>query len=37
MKLALNEIRKATDKGCYDPKVVDVLFEVLRPGAPSSG
>lgn len=37
MKLALNEMRKATDKGCYDPKVVDVLFEVLRPGAPSSG
>jgi adenylate cyclase len=30
VKLALNEIRKATDKGCYDPKVIDILFEVLR-------
>jgi len=32
MKLALNEIRKATDRGCYDPKIVDVLLDALKPG-----
>jgi len=28
-KLALNEIRKTADKGCYDSQVVDALFEIL--------
>jgi adenylate cyclase len=36
-KLAMNEIRKATDKGCYDPRVVDIFFEVLKFGTPASG
>jgi HD-GYP domain-containing protein (c-di-GMP phosphodiesterase class II) len=26
----LNEIRKNTEKGFYDPQVVDVLFEILK-------
>ncbi len=30
VKLALNEIRKTADKGCYDPRVVDVLFEIVK-------
>ena len=35
VKLALNEIRKATDKGCYDPRIVDILFEVLKFNSPT--
>lgn len=35
VKLALNEIRKMTDKGCYDPKIVDILFEVLKFDKPA--
>lgn len=31
-RLALNEIKKNTEKGYYDPKMVDVLFEILRSG-----
>lgn len=30
VRLALNEIKKNTEKGSYDPQVVKVLFEVLR-------
>ncbi len=30
VRLALNEIRKNTEKGFYDPQVVDVLFEILK-------
>lgn len=30
-RLALNEIKKNTEKGYYDPQIVDVLFEILRP------
>jgi class 3 adenylate cyclase len=30
VRLALNEIRKNTEKGFYDPQIVDVLFEVLK-------
>ncbi len=30
VRLALNEIRKNTEKGFYDPQVVDVLLEVLK-------
>jgi adenylate cyclase len=29
VRLALNEIRKATEKGCYDPQVADVLIKLL--------
>ncbi len=36
VKLALNEIRKATDRGCYDPKVVDILLDVFKPGISTS-
>ncbi len=36
VKLAMNEIRKAADKGCYDPRVVDILFEVLKFDTPVS-
>jgi adenylate cyclase len=36
VKLAMNEIRKATDKGCYDPRVVDIFFEVLKFDTPAS-
>ena len=35
VKLALNEIRKMTDRGCYDPKIVDILFEVLKSDTPA--
>ena len=30
VRLAVNEIRKATDRGAYDPRVVDILFEILK-------
>jgi len=32
-RVALSEIRKGVEKGRYDPKVVDALFDVLRPNA----
>ncbi len=32
-RVALTEIRKGVEKGRYDPKVVDVLVEVLKPPA----
>ncbi|MBP1750574.1 MAG: hypothetical protein H6Q52_3113 [Deltaproteobacteria bacterium] len=30
VRLALNEIRKNTEKGHYDPQIVDLFFEILR-------
>jgi HD-GYP domain-containing protein (c-di-GMP phosphodiesterase class II)/class 3 adenylate cyclase len=30
VRLALNEIKKNTEKGYYDPQVVDILFEILK-------
>jgi HD-GYP domain-containing protein (c-di-GMP phosphodiesterase class II) len=36
VKLAMNEIRKATDKGCYDPRIVDIFFEILKFDTPAS-
>lgn len=30
VRLAMNEIRKNTEKGFYDPQVVDVLFDILK-------
>ncbi|MEN6615259.1 MAG: HD domain-containing phosphohydrolase, partial [Syntrophorhabdus sp.] len=30
VRLALNEIRKNTEKGYYDPQIVDILFQILR-------
>ncbi|HVN97706.1 MAG TPA: HD domain-containing phosphohydrolase [Syntrophorhabdaceae bacterium] len=36
VKLALNEIRKTSDKGYYDPRVVDAAFQVLRFQTPST-
>jgi HD-GYP domain-containing protein (c-di-GMP phosphodiesterase class II) len=30
-RVALSEIRKAAEKGKYDPKVVETLFDILRP------
>jgi HD-GYP domain-containing protein (c-di-GMP phosphodiesterase class II) len=30
-RVAMSEIRKATEKGCYDPSVVATLMGVLRP------
>ena len=30
VRLALSEIRKNTEKGYYDPHIVDILFEILR-------
>lgn len=29
VRLALNEIRKATERGCYDPQVADVLIKLF--------
>ena len=29
VRLALNEIRKTTERGCYDPQVADVLIKLL--------
>lgn len=30
VRLAMNEIKKNTEKGFYDPQVVDVLFDVIK-------
>ncbi|MHB8108496.1 MAG: HD domain-containing phosphohydrolase, partial [Syntrophorhabdaceae bacterium] len=30
VRLALNEIRKNTEKGYYDPQIVDILFQILK-------
>ena len=30
VRLAMNEIRKNTEKGFYDPQIVDVLFDILK-------
>ncbi len=30
VRLALNEIRKNTDKGYYDPQIVEILFAIIR-------
>ena len=30
--MGIAEIKKNTEKGYYDPKMVDVLFEILRSG-----
>lgn len=32
-RVALSEARKGVEKGRYDPKVVDTLFEVIRAHA----
>jgi adenylate cyclase len=29
-RLALNEIKKNSEKGCYDPQIVEVLFDILH-------
>ncbi len=34
-RLALNEIRKMTDKGHYDSKIVDTLFEITKFTVPA--
>ena len=36
VKLTLKEIRKATDRGCYDPRIAGILFEVLKSDTPAS-
>ncbi|MCK9228281.1 MAG: adenylate/guanylate cyclase domain-containing protein [Syntrophorhabdaceae bacterium] len=36
VRFALNEIRKNTEKGCYDPQVVNALFEIFQFDAVSS-
>ncbi len=36
VRLALNEIRKNTEKGYYDPHIVEVLFEALRSDSDSA-
>jgi len=33
-RLAINEIKKNTEKGHFDPKVAEALFEILREGVP---
>ncbi len=30
VRLAMNEIKKNTEKGFYDPQVVDVLFDIIK-------
>ncbi len=30
VRLAMNEIRKNTEKGFYDPQIVDILFDLLK-------
>lgn len=32
-RMALSEIRRATEKGIYDPQVVEALIEVLKPAS----
>lgn len=33
-RLAVNELRKNTEKGYYDPKVAEALFEILKDNIP---
>ncbi len=33
-RLAVNELKKNTEKGYYDPKVADALFEILKENVP---
>jgi HD-GYP domain-containing protein (c-di-GMP phosphodiesterase class II) len=33
-RLAINEIKKNTEKGHYDPKVAEALFEILKESIP---
>ncbi len=36
VRLTLNELRKNVDRGYYDPRVVDVLIEILKSENPSA-